>query len=203
MRARLGGHRERMTCYDMTKLMTTTCVLCQMWRTRGVAKRLRGYEAGDVHSTKERGCMSPGCWGMCALSGWLGGSHGKVESGFLFVSRVQTGGKGKSQDWQSQSGTFQFARPSRFHHTHKHVEFITKQRIRHHHLRQYLLARLMHCCCWICCISGRRNGRRFCLSCLEVDVCARGGDRRSRSVRSCLTRSSSQTGRLGRFDAFL
>jgi hypothetical protein len=158
-----------MTCYDMTKLMTT-CVLCQMWRTRGVAKRLRGYEAGHVHSTKERGCTSP-AKGMCALSGWLGGSHGKVESGFLFVSRVRSGGKGKSQDWQSQSGTFPFARPSHSHHTHKHVEFITKQQIRNHHLRQYFLARLMHCC-WICWISRRRNGRRFCLVLRSTCVCA-------------------------------
>jgi len=72
------------------------------------------------------------------------------------------------------SGTFLFAGPSRFHHTHTHththVEFITKQRIRHRHLRQYLLARLMHCCCF-CWISGRRNGRRF-VVCMSTCVCA-------------------------------
>jgi hypothetical protein len=135
---------------------------------------------------------------------WLAGRLA-WESGEWILVRAE------SSDWRKRQKP-RLAKPKRdfsirqaialSSHTHKHVEFITKQRIRHGHLRQYLLARLMHCC-WICCISGRRNGRRFCLSCLEVDVCARGGDRRSCSVRSCLTRSSSQTGRLGRFDAFL
>jgi hypothetical protein len=81
------------------------------------------YEAGGRCPLNERKRMhiSP-AKGMCALAGWQGGSsHGKVESGFLFVSRVQTRGKGKSQDWQSQSGTFLFAGPSRFHHTHTHT----------------------------------------------------------------------------------
>jgi hypothetical protein len=137
------------------------------------------YEAGGRCPLNERKRMhiSP-AKGMCALAGWQGGSsHGKVESGFLFVSRVQTRGKGKSQDWQSQSGTFLFAGPSRFHHTHTHththvefIEFITEQRIRHRYLRQYLLAGLMHCCCF-CWISGRRNGRRF-VVCMSTCVCA-------------------------------
>ena len=70
--------------------------------------------------------MHTSCKGdVCA--GWLGGSsHGKVESGFLFVSRVQTRGKGKSQ-----SGTFLFAQSTELSSHTPHVKSITKQRVRH------------------------------------------------------------------------
>ena len=114
------------------------------------------------------------CEGDVSFVRWLGGSHGKVE--FWFVSRVQMR-KGKSQDWKSQSGTFQFARCFLSSHTRRNSS-LSRQQIRHGHLRYHLLVRLMHSCCF-CCISGRRNGRRLSLVLSwRCDVCVYGAVRR-------------------------
>jgi hypothetical protein len=171
-------------------------------RCGGHEAQLSGCEVTRREMPTQRKKRCTCAKGICVLAGWAA-RMGKWRVDSCSCREFRLEEKAKAKIGRAKAGLFNSPGHRAFiTHTHKHVEFITKQQIRHHHLRQYLLARLIHCC-WICCISGRRNGRRFCLSCLEVDVCARGGDRRSCSVRSCLTRSSSQTGRLGRFDAFL
>ena len=136
----------------------------------------------DVHSTRERGCISllqRGCvrW----LAGRAAPRMGKWRVDSCSCREFRLEEKAKAKIGKANiSGTFLFAGPSRFHHTHTHththvefiefIEFITEQRIRHRYLHQYLLAGLMHCCCF-CWISGRRNGRRF-VVCMSTCVCA-------------------------------
>jgi hypothetical protein len=117
---------------------------------------------------------------VCA--GWLAGRLLAWESGEWILVRVESSDSRKRQKPRLAKPKRDFSIRRAFalsSHTHTHVEFIefiefivfiTEQRIRHRYLRQYLLAGLMHCCCF-CWISGRRNGRRF-VVCMSTCVCA-------------------------------
>jgi hypothetical protein len=86
-------------CYDMTKRMTTCLLGC--CGGRGVAKRYP-YEAGDVHSTKERGCR--GCIPPAK------GIFVRVES-----SQEE---KAKAKIGKAKAGLFYSPTPQKSHHTH-------------------------------------------------------------------------------------
>jgi hypothetical protein len=127
----------------------------------------------DVHSTRERGCISllqRGCvrW----LAGRAAPRMGKWRVDSCSCREFRLEEKAKAKIGKAKAGLF-YSPGLRAFITHTHVEsieFITEQRIRHRHLRQYLLAGLMHCCCF-CWISGQRNGRRF-VVCMSTCVCA-------------------------------
>jgi hypothetical protein len=149
---------------------------------------------------KRRMHICLGLWrqkGMDVCAGWAA----RMGEWISCSCREFAGVKAKAKIGKAKAGLFH-SPDALFHHTHTHTgqySSLSRRRIRNRHVRYDLLVRLMHCCCF-CWISGRRNGRRLCLALAMCCVCV-CGDRRSCSVRSFLTRSSSQTGSLGRFES--
>jgi hypothetical protein len=187
-----------MTYCDMTEQNTCIGTWC------GAVKRLRGTRREmSTQRKKRRMHICLGLWrqkGMDVCAGWAA-RMGKWASGFLVRVESSQEQKAKAKIGKAKAGLFHS--PDAFsHHTHTHTR------------RYSSLSKQIRTCTspprpaspanalLLLLLDLWAKKRAPFVSCsgdvMCVCVC---GDRRSCSVRSFLTRSSSQTGSLGRFES--